>query len=144
MAGETIFACRYAKFPTNAIAGVTHARLLPDTVERADQGAAGSTGPADGISEYNILVVELYGKDFAALTALIGATKANLIVGAVGAAGASEKHTIKNVIFLDGVAPIDIPAKDEGGKLAAYGIRGLALWGSEDSWATMLVAASDA
>ena len=143
-AGNTIFACRYAKHPTAAIAGVTHCRITPGTVSKKDQGAAGSTGRADTLVTDRGITVEVFGTDFAALTALIGATAANLVIGTEGAAGANEKLTIKNVYFVQSIAAVEIPAKDEGGKLAPFGVRGIGLWGDSDTFALMLVPAADA
>ena len=142
--GDTIFACRNAKFPTVAIAGVTHARVTPGTTAKKDQGAAGSTGRAGTMVSDRGLTVELYGTDFAALFAILGAAKQNCVIGTYGAAGALEKLTAKNVAFVESIPAIEIPEKDSGGKLAAYGIRGIACWGAEDTFATMLAAASDA
>ena len=141
--GDTIFACRDAKHPTSAIAGVTHCRITPTTVSRKDQGAAGSTGRAGTLVTNHGITVEVFGTDFAALIALLGATAANLIIGTEGAAGTNEKLTIKNVYFVESIAAIEIPAKDEGGKLAPFGVRGIGFWGATDTFALMLTAAAD-
>lgn len=143
MAGERIFTARYAKHPTVAITGVTHARIVRSTTDKVDQGAAGATGRADGLVTDNDCRVELYGKSYAALLALIGATKANLVIGTEGSAGTNEKCTLKNVYFLEPIGPVDIPAKDGGGNLSVVGVRGIALWGGADTWALMEVWAAD-
>lgn len=142
MAGERVFACRYFKHPTNDVSGVTHVRVLPSTVSKVDQGAAGSPGRADGLVTDKGVVVEVYGKSYAALIALLG-VKANGVVGTEGAAGANEKLTVKNVSFVEPIPAIDIPPKDEGGKLAPFGVRGIACWGGADTFATMIAAAAD-
>ncbi len=144
MAGEKLYTCRNAKHPTNAIGGVTHARIAPSTVHKVDQGAAGSTGRAGTLVTDRGVMVELYGTNYAALIALLGATAANLVLGTEGLAGANEKLTIKNVYFVEAIAAIEIPEKDTGGKLAPFGVRGIALWGGADTFALMIVAAADA
>ncbi len=143
MAGETIFAARNVKHPTDAIAGVTHAGIAGSAVEKVDQGDAGSPGPADAMVPDKGLRVNVYGKDYAALLALVGAVAANVVIGTYGAAAALEKHTIKNVMFTGIMSEISIPEKDSGGKLAPFGVSGIALWGAEDTFALMVVAAVD-
>ena len=284
MAGESIFACRYAKHPTVAIGGATHAMVRPSTVSRVNQGAAGTTGRADALITDQNIDVELHGTDvvyclrslqhggvdvdgaayvrlvptnvhrvnqgaagspgpadalvtnyeqaievyslqyaavlgllddaaatlaigiegvagadqsisitnvyfsevagqieipakdgggkltatgvrgfvnfgaaevfgdvitatptlFTGFLAKIGATAANLVLGTEGAAGTNEKLTIKNVYWTGPIGALEIPAKDVGGNLQPFGIRGLALWGAEDTLSTMIVAAADA
>ena len=143
-AGDTIFACRSFKHPTVAVDGVTHCRISPTTVTKKDQGAAGSTGRADTLVTDRGITVEVFGKDFAALIALLGATAANAVIGTEGAAGTNEKLTVKNVSFVEPIAGVEIPAKDDGGKLAPFGVRGIGFWGDSDTFALMLTAAADA
>lgn len=143
MAGERIYAARYAKHPTNAIAGVTHCRITPSAQRKRDAGVAGTTGLADSLVSYRGVGVELYGSRYAALLGRIGQAKADLVLGTYGQAGALQKITIKNVIFLEAIGSIEIPRNDAGGKLATCGIRGIALWGANDTFATMIDAADD-
>ncbi len=143
MAGERVFAARNAKHPTSAIAGVTHARIVRSTTEKVDPGGAGATGRRSSAITAHGRVVELYGTDYEALLSLIG-VKANCVIGTTGADGALEKVTIKNVRFAEVISAIDIPAKDSGGKLAPFGIRGVACGESSDTPATMEVWTTDA
>ena len=54
-AGDTIYACRYAKHPTVAIAGATELDISPGAVTRVNQGAAGATGRAESLVTYRTL-----------------------------------------------------------------------------------------
>lgn len=144
MAAEKIFVLRHAKHPTSEIAGVTHGRFSPGVVKKTDPGSAGDAGDAETLVTHMSLGVTVFGTDYAALLALVGATVANLILGTSGAAGALEKITIKNVYF-DGVPQaMDLPKKDGPGTIAGFGVTGTAQWGTADTFATMLVAAADA
>ncbi|MFB3893219.1 MAG: hypothetical protein ACE15C_14480 [Phycisphaerae bacterium] len=142
-AGDRVYVARYAKHPTDEIPGITHFKIPGGTTAVKDQGAAGSTGRADSLLTDRDVFVELYGNQFAPLVALIGASKANCVLGYKGAAGANEKFTVKNVYFFQSLAAIEIPEKDSGGKLAAFGVRGIALWDLTDTFATMIVPSTD-
>ena len=143
MSAEKIFKFRHAKHPTTALAGVLYGRFTPTTVSKVDQGGANATGRAGSATTKRGVEVEIYGTNYAALLALIGATAANLVLGTLGAAGANEKITIKNVYFVEPIGPIEVPEKDTGGKLQMSGVKGIACWGSADTFATMIVAAAD-
>ena len=143
MAGETLYSCRYAKHPTNAIAGVRKAGMHPATVEMMAPGDAGSTGPEDHTVTDRFLAVTLIGTDYAALLALVGAQPANLVIGTTGTAGASEMLTIKNVIFTSVPSEVTIPDKDAGDVIQGFAVIGKCNWGAEDTFATMIVAAAD-
>jgi len=144
MAGERIYAARHFKHPTSAVAGVTHARITVTTESKQDQGDAASAGRAGTLRTFNRIRLELFGTNYAALLALIGAASANGVLGTYGAAGDPEKITVKSVFFLEPIAQVEIPEKDSGGKLAPFGVRAMACWGQSDTLATMIVAASDA
>lgn len=143
MAGETIYATRYAKHPTDSLAGITHAEVRPGATTITDPGAAGTPGQAGSLVTDSQLSVTLYGTDYAALLALVGATAANLVLGAEGAAGANEKHTAKSVYFNAVPGMVAIPPKDAGGNVGRFSISGDCDWGAEDTFATMFVAAAD-
>ena len=82
---------------------------------------------------------------FTGVLAEIGATAGNLVLGTQGAAGANEKLTVKNVYFVEPVGALDIARKDVGGRLpSSFGARGIALWGAEDTFATMIAPAAEA
>jgi len=144
MAGETIMACRYVKNPTVAIAGVTHISIDPGAVGIQDPGDAGSPGPADHGTTHKSLGVTLFGRDFAAMLALVGAAAANLVVGIQGAASANEKITIKNVVFTGVPSGLMIPANDAGGQIPGFAISGQCNWGASDTFALMVLASADA
>lgn len=142
MAAENIFSAKDLRCPTAAVAGVTHGSITPSCDSKVDQGDAGSPGDADVVVTNKHMAVAAYGKDFAELLALIGATAANAVFGIIGAAGASEMITVKNVMWNQAINPIDIPEKDSGGKIAPFGISGVAAWAAEDTFATMIVGAA--
>ncbi len=142
MATETIFSARYGG-PASPAAGVTHASITPSCDSKIDQGAAGSPGDADVMVTNRHVAVALYGTDYAALLALVGVAAANQIFGTYGAAAALEKITVKNVTWTNVINPIDIPEKDSGGKLAPFGISGIAAFSAEDTFALMILGASD-
>ncbi len=138
-AGEVIYVCRSFKHPTIAVAGVEYARITPSTTVKADRGSAGATGRAGSAITDKGVTVEVYGTNFAALIALLGQS-ANAVIGSEGEDGALEQHTVKNVKFTESISAVEIPSKDSGGKLAPFGIRGIGLWASSDTFATMIAA----
>ena len=198
-AGDKIYACRYAKHPTNAIAGVAQATLSPGTVARFDSGAAGSTGRGDTVvtdssifaalmaidsvfclrsavhgiatiaeavmarivpatkwrqdpgaagtpgaaealvTDYEV-AVELYGTKYAELLALLGATAAGLTLGIEGAAGANQTIVLSNVYFSEPIGNIVLPEKDSGGSLEAVGIRGHVHFAAGNVFANVITA----
>lgn len=139
-AGDTIFACRSAA-QGGALSGVVGAKLSPSTVHKVDQGAAGSPGPADALITDKGLAVELYGLDHGVLLGRIGVAAANLTIGTEGAAGADETLTITSVYFSEIIGPVEVPAKDGGGKLTVFGIRGHVHWGAGEGFGDVLSAA---
>ena len=140
MAGERIHALTEAKHPTTAIDGVTHAAIVPSTVPSRDPGGAGSPGVAETMVNDSGVDVILWGMDYAALLALIGAAAANLVLGIKGQAGAAETITVKNVYFDSVPAQIDLKAKDAGGKVPTCAVKGTGQWGASDTLATMIAA----
>ena len=140
MAGETIFAARSAT-PGSSLAGVTHARISPNTVWRVDQGKAGSPGPADALVTDKEVVVELYGTNYGALLGRIGQAAASCLIGTEGAAGADETITVTNVYFAEIIGAIEVPEKDGGGKLTVFGIRGFAHFAAGEAFADVVSAA---
>jgi len=143
MAGEVVYKLRHAKHPTVAIAGVTHAGIDIQTSSARDPGDAGAPGTEETQLTDRRILVTLYGKELAALTALLGAAAANLVLGYTGAAGANEKLTLKNVAFTEVGQGLALPAKDAGGNAPVAAVRGEAEWGVSDTFALMIVAAAD-
>jgi hypothetical protein len=143
MSGERIMTCRNAKYPTTAILGVTHFRVVPSTTERTDPGIAGSPGRSAALVTDMGLAVELFGTDYAALLALVGSASANLVLGVFSASGGKEKITLKNVYFGSVPGGIEGAPKHVAGTVGEFCIRGTCDWGSSDTFALMMVAASD-
>jgi len=123
MAGEAIFACRGAA-QGGALAGVTHARLTTQTSFKIDQGGNDAPGAADAAVLDKHLIVELYGNQYGVLLGRVAQTAAELTINTYGAAGASEALTVAKVFFSKPLGAIDFFAKDEGGKIGGFGIRG--------------------
>jgi len=145
MAGERIHTCRYAEFPAGtAIDGVTHAAIIPTTTRSIDPGAAGSPGPAETLVTDSGVDVVLYGMDYAALLALVGAPKQTLVLGIKGLAGANEKISVKSVYFDSVPAQVDLKAKDTGGTVPRFAVRGTAQWLAGETFADIITATADA
>jgi hypothetical protein len=143
MAAEKILKCRGATHGVTDINNITHAQIMPTATSKIDQGDASAPGPSDAVITDRRLRVQVMGTDWSELIALVGATAANLVLQITGASGANEKITIKNVYFSEIPSQIDLPEKDAGGKLPTVAITGEALWGSTDTFATMIVGAAD-
>jgi hypothetical protein len=134
---------RYAKTGTTAIAGVTHAAwgFKPTAIQ--ESGGAGIPGrKASLVTSYD-LTVSLFGEDLLALLAQVGKTKANITIGYADGAGVLKKCVLKNVVFTDVIRAGDIPRRDEGGKVASFGILGHGCWLSTDTVALMRVVSGD-
>jgi len=81
---------------------------------------------------------------FSAVLAKAGATAANLVLGTRSAAGAAEKLTLKNVMFTGVIGSLELRSRDSGGPIpTSFGLQGTCMWGSSDTYTTMLVAAAD-
>lgn len=117
---------------------VLYARLTPSTVYKVDQGAAGSPGPAECIVTNYAIAVELYGLDYAVMNALIGDSAADLVLSYKGAAGAAKTLTLTTVYFSEITGQIEVPDKDGGGTLTAYGIRGHVHFGAAETFGDVL------
>lgn len=143
MSEAAVLKCRYFKHPTNAISGVTHVAIVPSTVKKVDQGGADATGQAASLVTKSRLMIEVYGTNFAALLALIGATAANGVAGYTDGAGALRKRTFKNAYFVEPIPPVHVPVRDETGKPVPFGVRAVCLGEAADSWTTMIVDAPD-
>jgi hypothetical protein len=142
-AGDSgVVKARYAKAPTSAISGVTHAKIDIATVTKQVPGQAGTAGPADEHRTMTTVKVTLYGNDQPALVALMDA-KSSVVLGYINGAGANEKITLTNVRFNSIVQGVDIPEMDSGGKVAPFAISGTVAFGSNDTLATVYVAATD-
>lgn len=139
---SSIFACRYVKKNTTAIAGATHASFNRKTVEVVDPGPAGSPGTAMSAVTDREVTVTVYGLDHSELAALVESTAENVVIGYIGTTG-NRKMTIKDVQFTTFPQEVQTPAKDAGGKTPIYAIAGRAKWGSADTFATMVVDAVD-
>jgi len=199
MAGENVYVLRYAKHPSSAIAGATHAKLTPGTASKANQGAAGTTGrkgtlvtdkridaevfaldviytltgvvhgvttltypvfarlvprttvktnqgaagspgPAGAVVTHRELGVEVYGLSYAEILGLLEDAAATLTLSILGEAGAAQSIAITNVYFDRIVNPVEFPAKDEGGKLAAWGVGGECHFGDAETFADVITA----
>lgn len=197
MAGERVAVARYAKHPTDALAGAASVAIAPGTVEKVDQGAAAATGRADGIvadkslgvdvmgleTMYHLtsatfdavdvadvvyaritprtvhmtdpgpgdcpgpagflvtdyaVDVELYAEDYSAVLDLVGATAADLVLTVTGAAGAAKTITVKNVYFGGSAGQIEAAARDAGGMITAYGVRGSVNLGANEVFADVI------
>lgn len=143
-AGDRIYACRGATSGGTSIPSAVYARISPSTVLKTDLGPAGATGRAASQVSYRGLGVELYLRDIAAAAALLEAAKATLVIQTIGSGGGNEKITLTNVKFLEGSAPLELAEKDQAGKAGVIGIKGIVLWGANDTFATVMVAAADA
>ena len=118
MAGEILYNCKSATHGGAAIAGVTHARIIPETSVKEDALLEQRV-----ITDHR-LAVELYGNSPRTLFLLVGAAKADVVIKTTGLAQAAEKHTLKDVMFTEVIAAAELPEIDSGGKLPAAGIRG--------------------
>jgi len=145
-AGDIIHACRYVKKNTTDQEGVTHARVrVVQGPPSIDDGDAGDPGPAEVQASSKCRVfVEVYGKNINTILDLPGSETEDLVIGYVGPSGANEKLTVKNVSFTGFLGQIEIRDPMAGGTVQRYGAEGEAEWGSDDTLATMIVAAADA
>jgi len=145
MAGEgnKIYACRSATHAAAGIDGLTHAQIVPrSTGKEARNPILG--GVEDAAVVDSDVRVRLFGHNQNALIALIGDAADDVVVQAIGAAGALEKCTVKDVMLTTILSDVDIPERDGGGKVAPFGIEGPALFGDSDTLATMMVWAAGA
>ena len=143
MSAERIYYTRDFKYPTVAVAGVRSIGIVPGAVKFTDPGTGGSPGPAGSVIGKKTLTINVYGVDLVVLLALVGATAANGVAGIVGTAGANEKLTFKNLYFNSVPQAMNIPADDQGGSVAGFGISGDCQWGASDTFPLMIVAAAD-
>jgi len=127
-----------------ALAGCVHARIIPGTRFSVNQGPAGALGPAEALVTYYELAVELYGIQYAELLALIGTAKGTLTLGVEGAAGADVTIALTNVYFTEPIPPISVPAVEGGGPLAVSGVRGYVQFGAAEVFADVITAAGQA
>jgi hypothetical protein len=142
-AGDRIFVARYFKHPTTAIEGVRRVVLGSATTKKRDPGDITNPGDAETQVTNRQIRVDVYGVNYSALLALLEAAAANAVIGAKGAAGANEKHTVKTVFFDETIGDTEFPDKDSGGVLSLSGVRGWVQWGPSDTWATMVVPSAD-
>jgi len=117
MAGEGIFSLKTATHGSS-LADATHARAVPQTAFKED-----NVKEEVVVTEHE-LAVEVYGNDAAELYARIGEAAASLVIEVEGRTGTDETHTFLLVEFVEIIAPVDIPEKDGGGKIAPAGIKG--------------------
>lgn len=143
MAKEVIHACRGAEHNSVDVEGVTHYALGINLVKSEDPGDAGEPGTVETVVTHRDVRPMIYGQDFEALLALVEATAADLVVKFKGAGGVNKKTTIKSVYFDEVPQEIAAKAKDAGGKVSIFAIRGTAQWGASDTLATMIVTAND-
>jgi len=144
--GDRIFRARSAKHPTDAIDGITHARVIAGTpAVFTDPGDAAAPGPAEvQVGGGAGVRVELYGVNPIDLLALVGAASANVVIGIKAEDGANELITVKSVVFAGEIAAMEIPRNDQGGPIAPYGVFGLAEWGAADTYALMITKTAEA
>lgn len=146
MAGDTTaFHIRYAKHPTNDIAGVRYASVTFSSAVGEDPGEADAVGGPEKVAvQKQRIDVELYGTSPAALRALVGATAANLVLGHKAGSGDNEKDTIKNVAFTRFLGQLMFRDPDSGGDIPVFGVGGTAEWIDTDTLALMWLNAADA
>lgn len=144
MAGEgnKVYACRGATHSAAAIDGVTHASIAIRPIAKTAGNAVSGGADDSAIVGYDIRV-RLYGNNQNALTGLFGDAAADVVIDTIGAAGALEKCTIKSVNIIAALSDVDIPERDSGGKVAAFGVEGVAHMGDADTLALMVVWAAD-
>lgn len=123
---------------TTEILGAQSAEVSVGDVRGEDPGPADAAGgPALVVVQKQRIDVVVYGTDPNSLRAHVNTAAADLVLVAKGAAGASETHTLKNVVFTSFVGPIRFRAPGGGGQVPMWGISGTAEWGAEDTLATM-------
>ena len=131
--GSRMMQCSYFRFPDDeeyTIAGVTHCVIVPEAVAREDPGSAADPGPVNTLVTRENLKIQVFGVDALALIALVGmrtaVTGAPLtgIIGYRNAEGGDETLTVLNLYFNRHMSPVELPARDSGGKLPVYGIEG--------------------
>jgi hypothetical protein len=137
------FLCRSAKFPTDAISGVTHAFVQHTTVVVDEPPAAGERGDGEQAITKQEITVTLFGKNPNALRALLSAAAANLVIGYKGEGGANQKDTLKNVRWRAIVSNLNYPSPDQGGPLPTVGVVGRCEWGPTDTLALMWTSAAE-
>jgi len=141
--GEKIYALRSATQNAAGVDGVTHASISVRPLARTALNSKSGGIEDSAIVGYNIRV-RLFGHNQVALTGLFEDAAADTVIDTIGLAGALEKATIKSVNYIDAVADVDIPERDGGGKVAPFGIEGVAHFGDADTLALMIVWAADA
>jgi hypothetical protein len=135
-AGDFILGVRAA---INALAAATHVSLAPTTVvRRITPPSAGVLGPMGSLIVYKDLAVTIYGNDRAELLALVGTKVASLAIPIYGLDGAASTITITNVYFNEVVGEFEFPARDSGGKVPQFAVKGHVLWGEDEEWDDVL------
>ena len=136
-AGNVIFACKSVTHGS-LLAGATHVRFVASTSYKIDPGGCNSPGDADCLVTDKGLAVEIYGNQFSPLLGRVGQAKASAVVEYYGSTGATKTGTITNVMIDEIIAPVDIPAKDTGGKIAPFGVRGTVMFGDAQGFSDVL------
>ena len=146
MAGDTTaFHIRYAKHPTDDIAGVRYASVTFSSAVGEDPGEADAAGGPEKVAlQRQRIDVEVFGTNPATLRALVGAAAANLVLGHKAGSGSNEKDTIKNVAFTRFSGPLMFRDPDTGGDIPVFGVGGTAEWIDTDTLALMWLNAADA
>ena len=141
-AGDVIHVCRGAKHGSTTLANATHFAISAPTQKSSDGGGAAYPGVKDEIVTKMDVFVEIFSNSYVELLALVGLAAANFVGLTKGASGANEQITVKNVVFSE--APGQIQAKNPGstGEVGNFSIKGRALWGASDTFATMIVSAA--
>jgi len=134
-AGDFLVAVRDA---IGALVAATHVSLAPSTQVKILPPQAGVLGPMGRVVTYHELAVTIYGNDRAELLALVGAAAADVVVPVSGLDGAAETLTIKDVYFDEVLNEFEFPARDAGGKVPQFAVRGRVIWEDEDAWADVL------
>jgi len=139
-AGDAIYVCRGGSVGGVDVDSLTHARLIPKTTFKIDNGPAGWPGEAGGMVSQLELAVELFGLDGIEMLGLLSDTEAEVILLTRGPA--NESLTVADVVFCEAAGAIEAPEKDAGGKInPAQGVRGFVTFGDNETFGDVLVAA---
>lgn len=137
-----IYACNGV--PTHGGTGINSARsfsIPTDVITMTDPGNAAAPGVADEQTVYKTIEVAVNAMDPDELYDFVDAAAANWVGYFLGEAGAAKQATIKNVKFTRPPSFEMVP-RDQGGGVMMHVLRGRALWGASDTWATMIVIAA--
>jgi len=120
-----------------AIEGAQRAAIRVTTITGEQQGEPDAAGGPKKIQLQRFeIYVSVWGNNPNALRALVGATAANLVFTAKGAA-ATETHTLKNWAPTEFLGEFVFRSVDDGGPLPLTGVGGKCECGDADTLALM-------